>query len=144
MRACCAVMCGDMYAKPWKSRRVVNKALHLIFVFLVLATLVTLANVGVGFVVIYLFHVIINSMHDLSSSHCRYMVGRIAKKYTMIERGSIDACVKFLCAFFVCTISPLFGHIIDHPSTTTKINGSNFSLVSTRCYITMDDLLTLY
>ena len=129
MRALCAACCGEMYERPWKSRRIVDTALRVIFLCLVFTALVTLADVGVGFVVVYVLHITINSMHDLSSSHFRYMIGKIAKKYTMIERGSIDAGVKFLCAVFVCAMSPLFGYIIDDPSTMTKTNGSNFSLV---------------
>ena len=143
MRASCAACCGEMYERPWKSRRIVDTALRVISLCLVFTTLVTLADVGVGFVVVYLLHITINSMHDLSSSHFRYMIGKITKKHTMIERGSIDAGVKFLCAVFVCAMSPLFGYIIDDPSTMTKTNGSNFSLVCIP-FIRIDPLSTLY
>jgi hypothetical protein len=135
MRETCT-MCetnGLYNPAPWKSRRIVQLSLRVTAMSICFAMVITLLNVGIGTsVFVVLCHFVMNASYGLSSSHCRYMVGKISTKYIGNERGSIEAGIKFLTTIFICIISPLFGHAIDQESTLVNANASNFSLVSIR------------
>ena len=85
-------------------------------------------------------HIVVHMFYGFSSSHSRYMIGKMSKRYIGNERGSLESGVKFLSTIFLCMISPLFGYSIDQDPLQTP-DAWVFSRVSKYVYICISSFI---
>ena len=134
MRTFCGECC-DNYPTAWKSRKIIQTCIRSTTIAIFICFAVGCAQVSSLVTILWVvMHIVVHMFYGFSSSHSRYMIGKMAKRYIGNERGSLESGVKFLSTIFLCIISPLFGYSIDQDPLQTP-DAWVFSRVSKYVYM---------